>query len=342
MIDERFYQSKGPVSLGELKKNFKLSSAGVPDDWVVKGAATLDAAGPNDISFLHNALYVDGARKSRAGAILTTQDFAKSLGDKPILMTDQPLALFSRLLMTLYAVRQVNDDWDVRNGAHVARTAKVAEGVILQPGACIGPGAIIGSGSVVGSQVSIGPNVIVGKDCQIDSHAFLAFCILGNGVHVKPGARIGQSGFGFAFDPENPLKRIPQPQLGRVLIGDDVEIGANTTIDRGSLRDTVIGNSVRIDNLVQVAHNVEVGDGAIIVAQVGISGSARLGKGVILGGQVGVAGHVSVGDHVQVAAKSGLARSVEAGRKVAGYPAVDKMAWHRQNLFLSKKVKPGN
>jgi UDP-3-O-[3-hydroxymyristoyl] glucosamine N-acyltransferase len=200
----------------------------------------------------------------------------------------------------------------------------------------VGANTEIGEGTWLGPGVVIGEGVVVGRDCRIHANVTLSHCIVGARVTVFPGARIGQDGFGFAPDPRG---HVTVPQLGRVLIHDDVRIGANTTIDRGAGPDTVIGAGCRIDNLVQIGHNVVLGRGCIVVAQAGIAGSTRLGDFVVLGGQAGLTGHLTIGAGAQVAAQAGVMDDVPPGAIYGGSPAIPARDWHRQTVAVRKLVK---
>ena len=191
----------------------------------------------------------------------------------------------------------------------------------------------------IGAGSHIGKGVILGNHCYIHPQNSITHAILGNHVTIHSGARIGQDGFGFATSKTG--QHITVPQLGRVLIGDHVNIGANVCIDRGSTTDTIIGDGCRIDNLVQIAHNVQMGKGCIIVSQVGISGSTKLGDFVVLGGQVGMAGHLNIGDQAQVTAKSGVMTDIPAGTTHGGIPSMPVKDWHRQTIALRKLIKKG-
>ena len=218
-------------------------------------------------------------------------------------------------------------------GTPIHPTASIEPGAIVEPGAVIGPEAHIGSGTTIAAGTLIGYRVHVGRDCYIGPNASLTHALLGNHVTVHSGVAIGQDGFGFAMGRTGHLK---VPQIGRVVIQDHVEIGANTTVDRGALRDTVIGEGTKIDNLVQIGHNVVIGRHCIIVAQTGISGSAELGDFVALGGQVGVVGHVKIGAGAQIAASSNVRGDVPPGSRWGGTPAKPVRLWFRELTLLRK------
>ena len=343
MIDERFVVMKGPLSLSRLAE---IAGARLiaPDPTRLFGrVAPLDKADGESLSFCHNTLYTHTLTHTQAGAVLISGDmqvFAPSAA--ALLICDKPLKSFTHILSALYQER--------RPAPHIHPTA------IIHPTAQVGDGCSIGAGVVLDEGVTVGPNctleahavvgahVTIGEGAWIGAHVSLSHAHVGRFVTLKPGARIGQRGFGFFMGNDQDAHNaqdahVSQLQLGRVIIGDHVEIGANTTIDRGSLNDTVIETGARIDNLVQVAHNVHVGRGAVLVAQVGIAGSTRIGDFTVLAGQVGVAGHLTIGNNVKVAAKSGLNRSLADGQTVGGYPAVPIGQWHRQVIFLQHQTK---
>lgn len=301
-------------TLGKLAEALGATLDGDPSV-VVTGIAPLDTAGPDDIAFLTDLRYRDAAHGSRAGAFLVPDDVTGLPGAMLRCRVPQQALIDLVLIFHPPAI--------VTGGIHA--TASVAADARVDPDAAIGALAVVGSDAVVGARVRIhalayvGPRVEIGEESVVHPHAVLCDGVtLGRRVIVHAGAVIGADGFGYAFDGRAHRKI---PQVGTVLIEDDVEIGANTTIDRAMLGTTVIRRGTKIDNLVQIGHNVEVGEHSILVAQVGISGSSRLGRGVVLAGQVGVADHVTIGDGAVVGAQSGVPADVAAGEKVLGTPA---------------------
>jgi UDP-3-O-[3-hydroxymyristoyl] glucosamine N-acyltransferase len=209
-------------------------------------------------------------------------------------------------------------------------------GVTIDPGAMIGPSAEIGGGTVIGANAVIGPQVRIGRNCAVGPGASVTHALIGDRVIIHAGARIGQDGFGYVRGPKSHVKI---PQLGRVIIQDDVEIGANSTIDRGGGRDTVIGEGTKIDNLVQIGHNVSIGRHCIVVSQSGISGSAVVEDYVALGGQVGIADHLTIGTEAMLAARAGVITDVPSGARWGGFPAGPAREWLRGATLLRRLVK---
>jgi UDP-3-O-[3-hydroxymyristoyl] glucosamine N-acyltransferase len=306
--------TRAGFTLGELAEALQARLDGDPAR-IVTGVAPLDSAGPDQISFLTDARYQAAARASRAGAFLAAIDGADLPG--PTLRCAAPQQALIDLLLLFHPPAPPPGGVD--------RTAVVAAEARIHPTATVGPltvveaGAIVGGGVHLHALVYVGAGVEIGEGTIVYPHVSLREGVrIGRRVVVHPGAVLGADGFGFAFDGRAHRKI---PQVGGVVIEDDVEIGANTTIDRATFGDTIVRRGTKIDNLVQIGHNVEVGEHSLLVAQVGVSGSSRLGRGVVLAGQVGVADHVVLGDGVIASAQSGIASSLEAGVQVMGTPA---------------------
>lgn len=290
---------------------------------VVTGIAPLSRAGEGEVTFANSAKSTSDLGKSRATAVFVTERLASHVPSQvAALIVAAPQSAFARAAAALVpsAVKplRLTAASGVSGSAHVDPSARLEDNVTIEPFAVVGAGAEIGSGSVISSGAAVGPGTRIGRDCHIGHGATVQHALIGNNVIVHPGVRIGQDGFGYVPGPRG-LDKIPQ--VGRVIIQDHVEIGAGTTVDRGAIDDTVIGEGTKIDNLVQIAHNVRIGRYCVLVAQVGIAGSATLGDGVMIGGAAGVNGHVSIGDGAQIAALSGVAGNVPAGARWGGQPA---------------------
>ncbi|GAB3131856.1 UDP-3-O-(3-hydroxymyristoyl)glucosamine N-acyltransferase [Novispirillum itersonii] len=332
MADSRFFRNEGPFSLKSLAEAVGAEARAADDARMIADVAPLSTAGADQISFLDNRNYIKQFQASAAGACIVHPDLAAlAPAGMDLLVTPEPYRAYAAIAALFYpraaAVPGIHPRAVVDETAVVDPTAQV------DAGAVIGALAEIGAGTIIGPNAVIGEGVVIGPAGSVGANASLSHTIAGAKVHIYPGCRIGQDGFGFAMGPKGHLK---VPQLGRVLIGDDVEIGANTTIDRGAGPDTVIGSGCRIDNLVQIGHNVELGMGCVVVSQVGISGSTKLGRFVVLGGQTGVAGHLSLGDGVQVAAQSGIMRDIDPGTTVMGYPAKPIKEFWREVAAVGK------
>ncbi|MDN3590289.1 UDP-3-O-(3-hydroxymyristoyl)glucosamine N-acyltransferase [Methylobacterium adhaesivum] len=339
MADPIFFSPDTTLSLGAIAEALGVSlPPGTDPDAILTGAAPLETAGPGDVAYMDNARYGDALAQTRAGLCLVSPRFAPRVPSGTVaLVLRDPYRAYAGLLGRLHpdAMRPASlfGSTGVASGAHVHAEARLEDGVRVDPGAVIGPGAEIGSGTVIGPGAVLGPNVRIGRDCAIGAGATLTHTLVGNRVIVHPGARLGQDGFGFAMGPGGHLK---VPQIGRVIVQDDVEIGANTTIDRGASRDTVIGEGTKIDNLVQIAHNVVIGRHCVIVSGVGISGSTTLEDYVVLGGQVGVVGHLRIGMGAQIAGSSNVNRDVPPGSRWGGTPAKPVRAWFRELTTLAR------
>jgi UDP-3-O-[3-hydroxymyristoyl] glucosamine N-acyltransferase len=251
-----------------------------------------------------------------------------------LLIAGEPYKAFARASQAFYPAKPVTP--------RRAASAVVDPTALVPPDCDIGANVVIEAGVRLGARCEIGANTVIGAtvelgdDCRIGANVTLSHCVIGARVVLHPGVRVGQAGFGFAPDPQGPVK---VPQLGRVVIGDDVDIGANTTIDRGSGHDTVIGAGTMIDNLVQIGHNVVLGRGCVLAGLVGISGSTKLGDYVMVGGQTGFAGHLQIGSAVRIAAQSGVMRDIEPGATVCGSPAVPIGLFMKQVAILQRLAR---
>ena len=340
MADPRFYSVAGPFRLQDLAElaEAKIGDGADPDARFIDVLA-LDAAGPDHVSFLDNKRYLDQFSKSRAGACLVHPDHAGRAPDgMALLLCQDPYHAYARVAAAFYPT--LNTRGLTPGSALIDDTATIAKGCDIAPSVVIGANASIGENTCIGAGTVVGAGVVMGRDCCIGSNVTLAYSLLGDRVVLHAGARIGEDGFGFA---PGQYKHLKIPQLGRVIIEDDVEIGANTTIDRGSGPDTVVGAGTKIDNLVQIAHNVTLGQNCFVAAQVGISGSTKIGDFVFFGGQAGLAGHLHIGDGARIGAKSGVMSDVEIGVTVGGFPARPLKEWLRGIAVLRrialKKVK---
>jgi UDP-3-O-[3-hydroxymyristoyl] glucosamine N-acyltransferase len=327
MADPRFFARRGPFSLAELAAvgGGELADAAHAGR-LTHDVAALEVAGSEELSFLDNKAYLAAFAASKAGACVVARRHAsRAPAGMALVLSEKPYRTYALIAQAFYpAPLPVTG---VHPTACIGAGAKLGEGAEIGPFAVVGAGAEIGAGAVIGPHVVIGPAVRIGEGCRLHAGVVVSHALIGARVTLHPGVKIGQDGFGFAPDPAGHVKA---PQLGRVVVGDDCEIGANTTIDRGHLHDTVIGDGVWIDNLVQIGHNVRIGRGCILVAQSGISGSTKLGDFVALGGQAGLTGHLTIGSGAQIAAQSGVMADIAAGAVVCGSPALPIKEFFRQ------------
>jgi UDP-3-O-[3-hydroxymyristoyl] glucosamine N-acyltransferase len=328
--DSRFYRRQGPFSATEIA--LALGAACPGSDAMLSGVAPLQCAGASDISFLDGARYERLLRDTSAGAVIVEPSLADRVpqGAAPIVVpsTTEAWAKVVRLFHPLAPLKPGRDPT-----AYVAPCAQVDETAEIGPFAYIGEGVVVGARCRIGPQAVLQEGVVVDPDCRIGAGCVVSHAVIGAGSCLHPGVRIGQEGFGLTRTDKG-LRTVPH--LGKVAIGADVEIGAGCTIDRGSLGDTVIGDGCRLDNLVHIAHNVQLGRCCVIVAQVGIAGSTVLEDFVQVGGQAAIAGHLRIGAGVQIAGKSGVMCDLAPGAVVFGTPAQPKTQAFRQVAWLKR------
>ncbi len=336
MVDHRFFTNHGPFTANEIAV---IAGIALPD--AANGAraftdvAPLDRAGENDVSFFDNAKYLEQFANSKAGLCFLRAKYA-SQAPKGMLVfiTEDPYRCYALTAQKFYPGSKPASG--IAPSAIIDPSAVLGDNVAIGPGAVIGANVHIGHASSIGANAVIGQGVVIGENTDIGPISTITNSLIGSRVIIHRGVHIGQDGFGFALGRGGHVK---VPQLGRVVIGDDVEIGSGTTIDRGTGPDTSIGDGAKIDNLVQIGHNVQIGRQAVIVAQVGISGSTRIGDGAVLAGQAGIAGHLKIGAGAKIAAKSGVMNDVPSGAAYGGSPAVPALEWHRQTIALSRLAK---
>jgi UDP-3-O-[3-hydroxymyristoyl] glucosamine N-acyltransferase len=331
--DPQFFQRTGPHSLAAV-----VDAAGAkapPRRLMFRGVAPLGIAEAADVSFLDNRKYLAALEKTRAGAVIVDPDLADRVPASAVpVLTTEVYAAWARVATLFHPPPPTVP------GVHPS--AVIGGDVRIDPSAEVGALAVIGEGAVIGRRTRIGPlasigaNVTIGADCRVGSHASISHARVGDRVYVYPGARIGQEGFGFAVTDDG---FITVPQLGLVILHDDVEIGANSTVDRGGMTDTVIGAGSRIDNLVQIGHGVQMGRCCVLAGMVGISGSTILEDFVQMGGQVGVSGHVHIGRGARIAAQAGIMQDVPAGGEMGGSPGQPVRFWMREVAWLRRMTR---
>jgi len=301
---------------------------------LIRGVEGLSEAGPEDLSFYGSPRYREALLATRAAAVLVPVDEALPRADVTLVQVPDPHLAFARISQLFHPLDRaspgISPQASVHADARVHPTASVMAFAVVEAGAEVGPGAVLHPGAFVGRSARIGAQSVLHPSVTVRER-----CLVGDRVILHASAVVGADGFGFAFDPEVGA-HVKVPQAGIVRIEDDVEVGACSCIDRATTGETVIGRGTKIDNLVQVAHNVRVGPHSLICAQAGISGSAELGAGVILAGQVGVVGHLRIGDGARVVAQSGVVHDVEPGATLAGSPAIDQRAWLRLSAALPR------
>lgn len=336
MVDTRFFENRGPFSIAKIAE---ICEAEVQDtakkEALIKDIAPMSKAGQDEICFFYDKKAKEKAKVIKATACVTTAEMASLIPEGVIVLISANPHLAALKLNTAF-YQEPKPQPEIKPSAVISKTARIGENcfigdcVVIEDNVKIGDNCVLEPGCVISRGCEIGNN------CRIGVNAHISHCLMGNDCYIYSGARIGWDGFGFMFLQGRHVKI---PQVGRVIIGNDVEVGANSCIDRGALDDTVVGDGCRIDNFVQVAHNDKLGRGCVLVAQTGIAGSCNFGDYVVCGGQTGFADHVNVGSGAQVAAQSGIMRDIEPGAVVMGTPAVPIKDFMRQVAFLQKNSK---
>lgn len=336
MADPDFFTKVSGFTVSQIAELTGCRIHGVNNpDLFLENLAPLDKAGKGDLAFFDNVKYRELFKKTKASAcFIAEKNIVHAPENVILLVSPAPYTAYARAANAFYPDKWPNAG--IRKQALVDSSATIGPGCIIEDGVIIKAGAIIGENCWIESGAIISEYVKIGDNCRIGMNATVSHCHIGNAVRIYAGVRIGQDGFGFAVDKNGFIK---VPQLGRVIIGDHCEIGANTTIDRGAGPDTIIGAGTWIDNLVQIGHNVKTGKGCIIVSQVGISGSTELGDYVVLGGQAGIAGHLKIGSGARIGAQTGVIRDIPAGVEHLGMPSVPSKQFMRQAAILANLAK---
>ena len=335
MPDIRFFEPLGPVTLAELAQASGASLArGSDGDRRIWGAAPLGRATQSDVSFVADKRHAPLLASTAAGACFVGPAHVDQLREGcAALVSAEPQAAYARAAARLFRPRR-----HLSHGTPVAADAVLEPDVVLGFGVVIGPGVAVGAGTEIGAHAVVGPGVQIGRGCRIGANSTLGFALIGDGVRVLAGAVIGEEGFGVTAASTGALD---MPQLGRVILQDGVTVGANACIDRGAYDDTVIGENTKIENLVQIAHNVVIGRNCVLAAHTGISGSVTVGDGAMFGGRAGIADHVDIGAGARIAAAAGVMKSVPPGEVWGGSPARPLRKWMRETAWLGRQAEKG-
>ncbi len=344
-INNRFFIRKENFTLKEALEVTGIKTE-FNTDIKLKNVDTLLDANVGDISFFHNIKYLKDFQNTKASFVFCTEKNKVKISPISIALVHEiPYFAYSQVASLMYSLKKEYPEQKaqidtkniattsvIKDNVIIGENSIIEDYVVLKNGVIIGKNVIIGAGTIIGEGVEIGDNTI------IDYNVVIEFAKIGQSCHIYSGVKIGQRGYGFAVDMIN-MKVIDVPQYGGVLIGDGVDIGANTTVDRGAINDTTIGSYTKIDNLVQIAHNVKLGIGCSVISQAGIAGGAEIGNFVTLGGQSGISGHIKIGDKATIIAQSAVHSGVPSGETYCGTPAVEYKRWKRifAKTYIAKK-----
>ena len=333
MSTNRFFAKKGPFPLKEIINNIGCSGEFThANDFVIYGVESLSNATKNDMTFLNSSRYKNLSLKTKAAACITTSNLSKFLPNNCIKL-DVKNILFAVTQVSRMFYPKADIDYPDTNLLNSSEIKKLYPNVNFGKNVLIGKNVVIGDNTHVGSNCIIESNVHIGENCVIGSFVIIKNSIINAYVHIKDGAKIGIRGFGFV-----PIKQknLRTPQIGKVILEEGVEIGANCTVDRGSVTDTIIGKNTFLDNHIHIAHNVKIGEDCMMAAQVGISGSTIIGNNVMIGGQAGIAGHLKIGNNVKIGGASGVTKDLADNSKVMGYPALPMREFARLRNKIEK------
>ena len=336
VTDFRFFHREGPFPLSYLAQHIGAEPLDAASGaTMINDIAPLETAGAGDITLFCDVHFLAKFLATRAGATITNHEFARHAPNRPgLLFVKEPRLAYAQIGHLFYKASPLIPN--VSAGAFIDATATIGDGCRIDQGAVVSAAVKIGARCHIACHVLLGPGVEIGDDCVIGANTVISHSVLGDRVSIESCVTIGSQGFGFVPGPKGLFRML---QLGRVVIEDDVEIGANCAIDRGATGDTVIGAGTVIDNLVQIGHNVQIGRKCVLCGQVGIAGSTEIGDGVMIGGQTAVSDHLTIGSGARIAGKSGVMRNVKQGEVVGGYPAVPIRQWHRQSLALLRLLR---
>jgi len=338
LTDPRFFHRGGPFALSYIASHVAAEPPdAVSGALVIDDIAPLESAGRGDLTVFCDTRYLEKFLTTEASAIITSRDLARHAPHRcGLLFVEQPRLAYAQIGHLFYPAPPLVPG--VGAGAVIDPTATIGQGCQIDAGAIISRDVKIGARCHIGAHVLLGPGILIGDDCVIGANTAISHALLGDRIRIESCVTVGSQGFGFVPAPTGLVRML---QLGRVVIEDDVEIGANCAIDRGAAGDTFIGAGTVLDNLVQIGHNVRLGRNCILCGQVGIAGSTDIGDGVIIGGQSAISDHLTIGAGARIAGKSGVMRDVGKGEAVGGYPAMPIRQWHKQNSALSRLFRRG-